>query len=175
MSQNNNRIAYNYGLVYGLIAVAMAVVQYSLGDFKTSMGNNSFTIWTGLGIAMMVGFPLAAMLKRRKEQGEQLTYGQGFKTGFTVAVIGSLFTAAWMLLYTLALEPGYQEEVINNSYQQLQQQNIGKEQMEASIEVTKQFTAPHFMALFTILSAAFMGAIISLILAAFTRKQPPVA
>lgn len=175
MNQSNNRIAYNYGLYYALTAIALVVIQYSLGDFKESMGNRSFTLWTALGLVMMVGFPLAAMLKRRQEQGQQLSFGQGFKTGFVVVVIGSLATALWMLLYTLVLEPGYQEAIIDNTYQQMQKQGLGEEQIEASIQMTKRFTSPVFMAVFTILSAAFMGAIISLILAAFTRKQPPVA
>ena len=171
MDQNPRNTAFSYGAIYGLISVTLVVIQYVMGDFKVGGERDAFGFWGILGLAAAVVLPLLAMLQVRKDQGGLLSYGQGFKTGFTVFIIGSLFSAMWMLLYTYLLEPGYQETMLNQSYAHMKEQGLDEDTIEQSLDLTRKFTSPLIMSLWTILGAALLGAIVSLILALFTRRE----
>lgn len=170
MAQNLRNTAFSYGAIYGLISVTFVVIQYVSGDFEVGQ-QRSFGFWGILSLLAAVIMPLLAMLQVRKDQGGQLSYGQGFKTGFTVFIIGSLFSAVWMLVYTYVLEPGYQETMLNESYAQMREQGMDEDTIEQSLDLTRKFTSPLIMSLWTILGSALLGAVVSLILALFTRRE----
>lgn len=170
MAQNFRNTAFAYGAIYGLVSVTFVVIQYVSGNFEVGQ-QQSFGVWGILSLLAAVVFPLLAMLQVRKDQDDELSFGQGFRTGFTVFIIGSLFSAAWMLVYTYVLEPGYQETMLNESYAQMREQGMDEDTIEQSLDLTRKFTSPIIMSLWTILGAALLGALVSLILALFTRRK----
>lgn len=174
MSTPNRQIAINYGVMYGIVSVVLVLVQYAMGDFTVNTQDQSWAM-TGLSIALGILFPVLAMVKIKKSQGGYISFGEGFKSGFTVYIISAIFVAAWMLIYTLVLEPGYQEALLDQTYSQMIESNpnMTDDQIEMGIGWTEKFTSPWILALWTIVGTALMGAIVSLILAAIVQKKQP--
>ncbi len=169
------KLAVNYGLLLGAAGVVISVIQYvTVEDFNMAVrdsGNGALAI---AGIVLTLLFPLLALLKAKKEQGGFITFGEGFKLAFSVVIYSALINVVWILLYTLVLEPGYQEAAQEAAIEQMYEQNpdMSDDQMDQAISMMGNFTTPWMMALFGILFSAIMGAIIAVIEAAIIQKKP---
>lgn len=172
MANPQRQIAVNFGVLYGVAAVSLAVIQYATGDFTLS-SSQGFNFWSILNILFTVGIPIFALVKIRQSNEGYLTFGQGFRHSFTVVIIGSLFTVVWILVYTLVLNTDYQEQLMNQQYQAFMESGISESMAESQMEMSKRFMQPGFMALFGFLGGALIGVILSLILGAIFQKNPP--
>lgn len=172
MANPQRQIAVNFGVIYGVAAVTLAVIQYATGDFQLGSGQ-SFNFWSLINILLTVGLPVYALIKIRQANDGYLTFGQGFRHSFTVVIIGSLFTVVWILVYTYVLNTNYQEELMNQQYQAFMESGVSESMAESQMEMSKRFMTPGFMALFGFLGGALLGVILSLILGAIFQKKPP--
>mgnify|MGYP002152213339 CR=1 FL=1 len=177
MAQSNKNIARTFGMYYGLFSIVLVIIQYVTGDF-TVQSDPGETNWfyTLLSLVGGVAFPIFALIKIKQANDGYLSFGKGFKSSFTVFIISALFVAVWMLIYTLVLEPGYQEALMDNTYSQMQAQGGGmtEEQMDTAMQWTQSMTSPWMLALWAILTSAILGAIASLIYSAILQAKPPV-
>lgn len=168
-------IALNYGVLLGIISVLSVVLQYVFGTYNVSGGDGNSWIISLASFVLGVVIIVLAVNKIKKSNGGYISFKEAFKGGFTVYIISALFVAGWMLIYTYVLEPGYQDEIINQSVQQMEEQGgVSEEQMETAISWTRKFTSPLMLSLFSILGAAFFGGIISAIIAAILKNNKPM-
>lgn len=169
MEKTGKQIATQYGVIYGVISVLFAVLQYALGMF--TLGGEQNIAMSIIGILIAIAVPLMALLAIRKNQGGFLNFKEGFRRAFTVTFIGTLFSAVWIALYTLVLEPGYQDIMLEKVYEQMQEQGTPEEAMKMGMEWTKKTTGPLGMILTTLFSGILLGALIALILSAILKKD----
>lgn len=173
-NSEGKKLAINNGVLLGVISIVPVVVQYSLGSYNVSGGEGN-GIWSTLSFLVGVAIVVIAVLKLRKIQGGFMSFGEGFKLGFSVYIISSLFVALWMLVYCYSLEPGYQDELINVAMEDMDQNgDLTEDQIETAASWTRKFTSPIILTLFSILGAAFFGGIISAIIAAIVKRNKPV-
>lgn len=169
------KIAVNYGLVLGAITLLSGIVQYVLIDgYNLAVQNSGNTAFNIIGFIVLIVIPALAILKAKKEQGGFITFGEAFKLSFTAIIYSSLIGVVWVLLYTLVLEPGYQETAQEIAMEQMYEQspNMTEEQAEQGITFMGYFTSPWILAGMTVLFSAIMGAIVSVIEAAIFQKKP---
>ncbi len=157
----------------GLIGVAMSGILYAMGSYNISGGGSGSVIQGILNLVIIIGMPILAINKIKGLEGGYISFGQAFTAGFQVILISSIFVAVWIFIYGNYLNPDYQEPILQSNYEQLSKQDMSEADMDQSMEVIKWVTTPFFLGLINILTSAFFGAIVSLILAAILQKKDP--
>lgn len=170
--QNRRQIVLNYGLIQGLVGVGLAIILYFTGNYNVGAQDTNWLYGT-LNLVIVVVFPLLAILKAREIGQGFIKFGAAFSMGFQVILISAILNALWLMVYTSFLDPNYQEIILQQNYEQMSEQGMSTEQMDTAMEMTKRFTTPLFMSLFSILTQAFFGAIVNLILAGVLQRKDP--
>lgn len=165
--------AKTFGLYLGVASVLFNALYYALG--YTSIGEND-PVQSVVGIVLLLVFFILAALGQKKRQGGYLSYGEGFKTMLGAGVISSLIGVAYMAVMILVLEPDYQQDILNQTYENMIQQNpdMTEEQLEIGMTMTEKFTSPMWMLLFMVFFGILFAAIFAAIIAIFVRKNKPI-
>ena len=162
------KMAANYGLIMGVIALVFAAVQYALGDFNLgSSGNPRQYIYAAVNFIIGLTILIMAMNKLKARNNGFLPFGKGFRLGFSIYIFSAIVGIIWLMLYMYVLEPDFQAQIMDQSAEQIyeRQPNIGEEEFDMAMTWTERMTGPLAMVVISILSAAIMGAIISAIVA----------
>ncbi len=169
------KLALNYGLTLGGIALLLSVVQYAMGDFSVGQSGGS-PIYTAISFIAGIVIVVMALSKLKKLQAGFMEFGEGFKLGFSIYIYSALVTCVWMLLYSLVLEPDYRETALDATAEQMYEQNpnMTDEQMEVALSWTEKFVSPVALVIMTILVAAIIGGIISAVISAIMKNNKPV-
>lgn len=169
------KVAMTYGLYMGLTSIVLAVIQYVTGIYDISGQSGQQWISMLLGLAVTVTFVILAFNKYKAEGDGYLNFGEGFKLSFTTIIYSILISIVWLALYIWVLEPDYQDQIMQGSYDKLISQGLeeGTEGFDMAMSMTEKMTSPIFMLLLTIVNGAIFGAIISLIMAAFFKNKRP--
>lgn len=168
------KTGFNTGLILGIISLVSVVVQYATGEFSIGRGSSStFSTVTSIVVFAVGVYLIIRALNTVKRGQGYLSFGEGFKVGFTAYIVSSLFTVAWLVVYCYVLEPDYQEQILDQTADQMYEQNpnMSEEQIETALGWTAKFTGPFMMITFGVMGAALFGAIVSLILAAIIKKD----
>lgn len=172
---NKKQVVTNFGLMMGLTSLLFAVALYATGNYNLGGGSMENLYVSIINLVIVILFPVLAINKVKTLENGFIPFGRAFGTSFQVILISAIITAAWILIYTLVLETNYQEGMIEQNYEQWNASGMSESDMDQAVEMTKKFSTPLFMGVFTILTSAFFGAIVSLILAAILQKKDPNA
>ncbi len=173
-AEARKKIAINYGLILGGITFLSGIAQYLLVDgYNLAVQNSGNTAFSIIGFVFLILLPALAILKAKKQQNGFITFGEAFKLAFTAIIYSSLISVVWILLYTLVLEPSYQETAQEIAMDQIYQSSpdMSEAQAEQTIKFMSYFTSPWILAAITVLFSAIMGAIIAVIEAAIFQKK----
>jgi hypothetical protein len=162
------KMAANYGLIMGVIGLVFAAVQYAVGDFSMgSSANPRQYIYSGINFIIGLVILVMAMNKLKARNGGFLPFGKGFRLGFSIYIFSAIVGIIWLMLYMYVLEPDYQAQILDASAEQIYDSNpnIGEEEFDMAMGWSEKMTGPLAMVVISIISAAFIGAIISAIVA----------
>ncbi len=162
------KFALNYGAMLGLVLIIMHVVSYLLG--VNSMESKPYQY---LGYAVLIAALVYAIkVYRDRELGGAITYGQAVGTGFLVGLFGGIIAAVYMYSFISFVDNSMLEQIVAQTEQQMIDQGLSDEQMEASLEMTKKFVAnPVMIFIIGVLTYAVMSIVFSLIIAIFMKKE----
>lgn len=172
---NRKQVVTNFGLMMGLTGLLFSVALYATGNYNLGGGSMENVYVSIINLIIVILFPVLAINKVKSIENGFINFGRAFGTSFQVILISAIITALWILIYTLVLETNYQDGIIEANYEQWNAQGLSESDMDNAVEMTKRFSTPVFMAVFTILTSAFFGAIVSLIVAAILQKKDPNA
>ena len=169
------KIAMTYGLYMGIVSIVVAVIQYVSGMYDLSGQGSMRWVSMLIGLAITVVFVIMAINKYKQEGDGFLNFGEGFRLSFSTIIFSILISLVWLVLYMFVLEPNYQDQIIEASYERFEAQGIDPDspQAEMGLEWTEKMTTPLFMLLWTIVNGAIFGAVLSLIFAAFMKNNRP--
>lgn len=165
--------AKRYGLFLGIFSLLSGGLFYATG--MTEAGENN-PVQSVLSIAVMIVLFILAARDQKKRQGGYLSYGEGFKTMLGAGVISTLFSLIWVMILIYVLEPGYVDVILDNSYEQMMEQNpnMTDAEVEMALGMTEKFVSPGWMVIWIlfggILSSAFFAALMAM---ATSKKRPP--
>ncbi|WP_435579441.1 DUF4199 domain-containing protein [Gilvibacter sp.] len=165
-------IALNYGALWGLGSIVIGVLTYVTNTYMERPW------WsTVLGVAIMIGAIVMGYKAFLKQNGGYMSLGEALKTGMGVTLIASLIGAVWMYLFITVVEPGFVDQVVENAQVQMleRQPDMPQEQMDAAMEMTRNFTQPWIMVTISIVGTLFMGFITSLITGLIMKRNNPMA
>lgn len=165
-----------YGLVVGL-CVAVFVCIFSIffwANIKYNWGLQASNV-RGLGGLMTIliqGIGIFISIKKvREAQNGTITYGQAFKTGFTIAIMTALITSCASLLYCTVINPGYQDFMIADALKTMQANHESPQQISAHIETVRTEFSTKVQMMEALIGQFVMGTAISLILAPFMKGK----
>ncbi|MBS2213434.1 DUF4199 domain-containing protein [Carboxylicivirga mesophila] len=160
--------AMTYGLYMGL-----ALVVYSLIIYLVGLTGNKAAGWVSY-IIIIAMLAFAMMNFRDKVNGGYLRYGQGVGLGILTALYGGILSSIFTFILVKYIDPGVIEQIVNQAMEEAMAGGANEEALAMAEKMVRMFTSPIAMLLMGIVGSAFIGAIISLILAAIFKKEPPV-
>ncbi|RCS27345.1 DUF4199 domain-containing protein [Polaribacter sp. WD7] len=163
---NSKGIILNHGLYYGLASVLTSVILYALGKHLEQGLVSSL-----IGIGIMILFIVLAMKKFKTNNNGFMSWGQGVKVGLGTIMVGVLIAIIYQQIFINFIEPDFMNQLMEVQQQQLTDAGLTEEQIEAQMEMGKNFQGPGMMAAFALLGAAFLGFVFSAITAAIMKKS----
>ncbi|MCE4564360.1 DUF4199 domain-containing protein [Maribellus sp. CM-23] len=154
------------GIYIGVALILISVILYVAGlMFETWAQYVSWPI--------LLGGAVWAQLAYRKSLGGEMTYGQALGVGVLALIFASVLSSIYAYLLYAVIDPSLQEQLrILTEQRIIEQGKVPEEQLDMVVGMATKFQKPAILAAFGILGGAFVGLIISLITAIFTKKNP---
>ena len=158
-------------LKYGLLIVVVYMLLHILLHFTTGTESNIGKSLLLLNYAAYTGAILMGVVEKRKLQNGSITFGSAFGTGFMIM----LFAAVLLGIYTYSYYKFINHHSIEAAYKAIDAQIAKKDLPEAQVgtatTVAKLMVSPGGFAVMHFIGWLLVGALISLIMAAFLRKE----
>jgi hypothetical protein len=154
------------GVYIAVVLILLSVVFYVTGN-PFSKVNQYLTY------PVFIGGVILAQITYKKALGGTLTYGQAVASGVLALVFASVISGIYTFILFKFIDPSLQEQMrIFTEEQIVKQGKVSEEQLEMAVNIATKFQTPFMMLVMSIFGGAFMGLIISLITAIFTKKNP---
>lgn len=157
--------ALKFGLFTSAAYILVSLLFYVLDVDKTS--------WVQylVFLVLIAGIVMGIIQFRDKQSGGFLSYGKCFSTGVLISLVVGLIIGVYIYLFMTFFDPGQIEEMAEMAEQKLVDQGMTDEEIDQAMVIARKFMSPVFSAISSVFSMAFGGAIISLIAAAFLKKN----
>ena len=168
---NTRKFGMNYGAVLGLILILVALLSWVLGvDEQESM------VPSIINNIVIIGFLYYSILQfRDKMNNGFISYSESLKLGTTVAFFSSVIMAFYTFIYISYLNPDMLANIMYMTEQAVLESNpeISEEELDLALEMTGNFTQPHWLMIMGVLSGTFMGFFYSAIISFFVKNNDP--
>jgi len=166
-SKSTFNLAMKPALLTGGVSVLISLLLWALVDDMQTQQKFSYFTW------LILAFMYFYFTKnyRENELDGNLSYGQGFKFMFVMSLIISIITALYSYVLFAYLDPSLIEAMKEQAAEQMYQQNLSDEQVEAALEMQSAWLTPGMMVFYSIFGSLFFGSILALIIALFTKKE----
>jgi hypothetical protein len=153
------------GLILGLIGVVYSLILWFLDlTFNKNLG------YIFILAEVVILFFLVKSYRDNHMNGT-IDYGQALGAGVIIFLYATIITSIFgALLYTV-IDPGLLEKGIANTEEMYAKQGLTQEQIDAAIKIAGKMMKPAIMIPIGLITNMFFGFIISLIVAAFVRKE----
>lgn len=153
------------GLILALIIIVFSVIMYITGQMTNkSLGYIQYLV--------IIGGLVWACLSFSKEMDGNVTFGNVFAHGFKTTAAMTVLVVIYTVLSVKLIFPDMIDIAISGARTEMEKQGkLTADQVEQGIEMTRKFFMP-FMIGGTIISYAIIGALGSLLGAAFAKKNP---
>lgn len=164
---NSKNIILNYGLIYGGVIVFINLIIYALGmTFDTTGG-----IINMIALAIcIIGLPIFAIKKFKKENNDYLIWGQALKIGVGIVALGALISIIYTHLFTGVIEPDFYNQLSEFQTEKFLDAGLTDEQIEAQLAMQSKFQGTIIGDALGLLFYVFLGFVVSAIGGAIMKK-----
>lgn len=156
--------AMTSGGLLGIALIIFMLITYVLNVPSTSSVN-----W--LSWIIFIGLLVYGQKTYRTELGGYISYGNLVKFGVMMGIFAGFLTGVWQyVLYTM-IDPGLWEKQMLELEETYLELGLSEEMIEKSMEANKKFSSPLLISLGAAFTYALMSLILSLITAAFLKKE----
>lgn len=164
-----------FGLIGALILIIYSLLGNILGFTSPSNGVMSAMI---NGLVVFVFYIVIMVLATRKHRDEdlggQITFGRAFTVAFFTSLIVGVLATAFNMLYMNVIDPSMGPTIMEETREMYEGMGMTEAQIEKAMkQVERGFTVVG--QLMGLGFGAAMGAVLSLIIAAIMKKNPPEA
>jgi hypothetical protein len=163
---NSKSIILNYGLYLGVIGVIVHLALWASGQLIELNWINS-VVW----IIGLIAFTVIGIKSFKEGSGGFISWGQGLKIGMGITMIAAVITVIYTLLFINVIDPGFQEVAMEAQKQLWLDGGMTDENIEASVTMAKKFQTPAIASAMILGFSAFIGFIVSAIVAAIMKKS----
>ncbi|MBC8173611.1 MAG: DUF4199 domain-containing protein [Chitinophagales bacterium] len=107
---------------------------------------------------------------REKTNGGIITFSGAFGAGMKFSIWVAIIFAIFNLLFYLVIFPEASGEIVRLAEQSMREKDMPEDQIEMGLKVTAWFVSPLGIFISTLVMYPLMGAILSLVAAAFTQR-----
>lgn len=163
---NSKGIIINNGLYLGITGVIVGLALWASGQYFELQ-------WVGnlVGTVATIFFIVTGIKSYKKNSGGFISWGQGLKIGMGIVMISAVITVVYTLLLTNVIDPNLQAQGMAIQEQAWLDQGLTSDQIESAKAMTEKFQSPAIISGIILIVAAFIGFIISAIVAAIMKKS----
>ena len=159
------RIALKWGAFLGFALVITTLVMY----LTDQTANPVFSVLTVVEIIVCL---VLAMRDFRLQNGGYMSYGEGLSTGSLLSAVAGLISAAFITFYNVVIDPTIQQRAFEQAREKLEDQgSLSDDQIDQAMEMSQKFQSPGFTFIAGVFGTIIMGLLLSLIVAAFIRRN----
>lgn len=167
------RSLFNNSLIYGLLTAGISIV-FSVLTYLLDVPMKSPVMYFSF-VILLAGIIYGTMQFRDVSLAGHISFGKAFLSGFLIVLIASLVSSIYSYIFLTFIDPAYLERIIQQTMEQTEakmlEKGLSEEQMESALAMTRKFMSPLIISVMAILTSALFGAILSLISAAFLKKE----
>jgi len=153
------------GIIFGMVGVVYSLIIYFL--------DLSLNQWQGL-VFMLIEIVLLFFLVKSYRDNYMhgtMTYGQGLGAGMIIFLYYSIIAAIFAYILYAIIDTGLVDKQLAMIEDKMGQRGLPQSAIDASMSIQKKIMKPGIMAPMSIFGNMFTGLIMSLIVAAFVRKE----
>jgi len=166
--------ALRYGLIWGLLGVAIQLGMYFTGVLEQTMdgsANTSVTVFSSLvGVLIAVWCIYSAIKSYREEKG-RLTFGNAVGVGAITGIVYGVVSAIWTFVFFSFIFPDFYTTIQETVISQYEEAGMDEDQIEQAMTYINMFSNPIVSAITAIPGGALYGTILSLIIGIFTKTD----
>ncbi len=162
---------FSSSLVAGVL-VSAALIIFKLVLFLLDVDEESY-IQFGYYIVFALGLAWTIYSVRNSKLDGFATYGKAFMIGLYASISIAVIMAVYTYVYMKYIDPSFVDNLLANAEDKMIETNpdMSEEDLTKALEMTRMFMQPGLMALFSIFGSFITGAIFSLIVAIFAKRE----
>lgn len=160
-----------HSLIFCLLALIPAII---LGVSVRYLSDDPQSPLNYLSYLFLIGALVYGQIHWRNNGRDGfMTYGQAFKYVLLFSTWYAILMTIWTFIFFSVIAPEMVDMILEQSRQQMEAQGMPEDQIEVAIEMTRTFTSPLMMSVFSLIGGFITGLILGLITSAFTKKDKP--
>ncbi|NOX86960.1 MAG: DUF4199 domain-containing protein [Chlorobi bacterium] len=154
------------------IIVGIALIIFSLIMYFLDVDRESKIMWLSY-LILFAGIYWAIVSYRKKLPGEYMTYGQAFVSGFLTGLFTSVLVAVFTYIYIEYIDTTLIDKILAQAEEQIlnSQPDISDEDLDRALSISRIFTSPGMLSVFSFFANVVLSTIFSLIIAIFARRE----
>lgn len=131
---------------------------------------SSYNSFAGLGI-LAIGVVIAMLAYRKEHSRNQISYGKAVGIGVLISFVFGILIAVYSVINFTYINKDFIEISMQNAEEKYIEQGTDAEMIEMIVDKQRKMMTPVNVILLSTVSMTFMGLIVSLIAAAFVKKE----
>jgi len=155
------------GIIVGIVLIVFSLLMYFL-----DVDPQSKIMWLSY-LILAAGLWWAIISYRNKLPGGYLTYGKAFSAGFFTGLFASIILAIFTFIYVQYIDTTLIDKILANTENKIlnKQPNISDEDLDRALSMTRKFTNPSMMSIFSFVGNTILSTLFSLIIAIFAKRE----
>jgi hypothetical protein len=155
----------NSGLILGLIGLVYSLLMYFL--------DLTFNQYQGYIFYVIQVVALFYLIKSYRENYNNgfISYGQAVGTGVIISVYAAIISAIFVYILYAVIDPGLVTKQLVFIEETLVKRGLTQAQIDTAMNIQAKMIKPAIMAPISVFGGVLWGAILSLIVAIFVRKE----
>ncbi|GAA4011574.1 hypothetical protein GCM10022408_25090 [Hymenobacter fastidiosus] len=159
-------VSVRYGVLTGLASVIFSFILLATGqESNVPLSLLGFIIWIG-GVVLAHNFFKA-------NNGGFMSYGQGLGIGTLISLISGTMGAIFRYAYLELIDPSAAQRGMDAARAKLEEQGMDDAQVDQAVAMSQKFSTGPLGVVIAIVSAVIIGFLLSLIIAAITKRNRP--
>ncbi|MCX6352495.1 MAG: DUF4199 domain-containing protein [Bacteroidetes bacterium] len=168
-----------WGLIFAIAAIVMTILsRFVLGTDPAKMNTLTSIIVGVISVAVSVACLVMALREVKQNESGYLTYGRGVKVGFLTCLAAGFVVSVFTYFYNGYIDDS-QIKTTQNMIREKNEEifdknpNMTEKEKEKIESYQMMMTSPGGMAISGFFGYAIFGIILSLIVSAFIKNNPP--
>lgn len=166
-----------YGVAIAVAAALLVLALFFLGFHSDPAKFQAAKIIGGLGsLAIGVTVTVLGVKARRSEipESEPFGYGRALGAGVVISLVANILCAVFNYAYFALINPGFSDIIVQDQLDKMQAKGIDGARAEQAEKIIRFMMSPGMYAVQTLIGGFIVGVIISLIVAAFLKRNEPM-
>ncbi|MDB6166103.1 MAG: hypothetical protein JWQ83_1243 [Lacunisphaera sp.] len=163
---------FTYALILTISQTVFTLLMFFLGFQTEKIATGQYFQWVPLVITIVVLW-LGIKAVREENEGKYLTYGQGVGAGTLISLFSGLMSGVYAYIHFKFVNPNFFDYQLTLMRDKWAAKGLSENQMEQAENMMRKFSGPGVYAITTPIIVVCIGVILSLILAAILKRNPP--